>query len=203
MSSVPDGRAANQPPREVTLTPPIGALLPGALVRICSIGSPASSVMRTCCRSSLAELLLSALASPGASTRSAKRRAEILCQRAVVLAGISAGARGDLRRQQRRHDAVLVGGPHAAVDAAERGAGAFLAAESQVPVEQSRDEPFEAHRHLVHVALEPAADPIDHRAAHHGLADRSIRTPAAAMAKKIIDGHRQDSDWAASIRCWR
>ena len=43
MSSVPDGRAANQPLAVVTLSPPIGAPLPGAAVSFAVIGSPASS----------------------------------------------------------------------------------------------------------------------------------------------------------------
>jgi hypothetical protein len=34
---VPEGRAANQPLFEVTLTPPMGALLPGACVSTWSI----------------------------------------------------------------------------------------------------------------------------------------------------------------------
>ena len=38
---MPDGRAANQPSVETTLSPPIGAPLPGAVVRIDVIGSPA------------------------------------------------------------------------------------------------------------------------------------------------------------------
>jgi phosphoglucomutase len=38
MSSVPDGRAANQPLAAITLMPPIAASLPGALARTRSIG---------------------------------------------------------------------------------------------------------------------------------------------------------------------
>src|SRR5437899_1542755 len=41
-SSVPDGRAANQPFAVVTFSPPIAAPLPGALVSFAVIGSPAS-----------------------------------------------------------------------------------------------------------------------------------------------------------------
>jgi len=43
MSSVPDGRTANQPFLAATFKPPMGALLPGALVSLVVIGSPASS----------------------------------------------------------------------------------------------------------------------------------------------------------------
>jgi hypothetical protein len=40
---VPDGRAANQPDAATTLSPPIGAPLPGAVVSAATIFSPASS----------------------------------------------------------------------------------------------------------------------------------------------------------------
>ena len=39
---MPDGRAANQPDSVTTFRPPIGAPLPGAVVSIAVIGSPAS-----------------------------------------------------------------------------------------------------------------------------------------------------------------
>ena len=42
MFSVPEGRAANQPLAVMTFRPPIEALLPGALVSLAVIGSPAS-----------------------------------------------------------------------------------------------------------------------------------------------------------------
>ena len=47
MFSVPDGRAANQPRAVVTLSPPIAAPLPGAVVSLASIGSPASVAAAT------------------------------------------------------------------------------------------------------------------------------------------------------------
>src|SRR5882757_1416288 len=46
-------------------------------------------------------------------------RPQFLRQGTVRIAGIPSGARRDLRRQQRRHQAILVGGPHAAVETAE------------------------------------------------------------------------------------
>ena len=42
MFSVPDGRAANHPLAVTIFRPPIGALLPGAVVSLAVIGSPAS-----------------------------------------------------------------------------------------------------------------------------------------------------------------
>ena len=47
MSSVPEGRAANQPLAATTFRPPMGASLPGAVVSLAVIGSPASSVAVT------------------------------------------------------------------------------------------------------------------------------------------------------------
>ena len=47
MFSVPDGRAANQPFDAVTLSPPIGASLPGARVSLPVMGSPASTAVLT------------------------------------------------------------------------------------------------------------------------------------------------------------
>ena len=46
-SSVPEGRAANHPDCVVTFRPPIGAPLPGAVVSLAMIGSPASSLAVT------------------------------------------------------------------------------------------------------------------------------------------------------------
>src|SRR5579859_6311129 len=178
MFSVPEGRAANQPPREMTLTPPIGASLPGARVRICSIGSPARSRLWTCCPSSLASLAFCA-GLAGASIRSAKE-APSSCMSARYC---SPGACRDFGRQQRRHDAVLIGRPYPSVDTAERGAGAFLPAEAELPIHQTVGEPLEAHRDFVHGALQSLAHPIDHGAAHHRFADRGIRAPTAAMAE--------------------
>jgi len=48
MFSVPDGRAANHPSRVTTFSPPMGMPLPGASVKLATIGSPASSEAPTC-----------------------------------------------------------------------------------------------------------------------------------------------------------
>ena len=44
---MPEGRAANQADSVTTFRPPMGASLPGAVVKIAVIGSPASSVAVT------------------------------------------------------------------------------------------------------------------------------------------------------------
>src|SRR5665213_2560735 len=56
--------------------------------------------------------------------------AQFLPHDGVLLAGIAPGAGRNFRRQQGRYQAILVGGPDAAVDPAEGGAGAFLSAET-------------------------------------------------------------------------
>ena len=56
MLSVPEGRAANQPLAVTTFKPPIGALLPGALVSLAMIGSPASCDAVTASGDSFASL---------------------------------------------------------------------------------------------------------------------------------------------------
>ena len=89
MSSVPDGRAANQPLSAITFIPPIGASLPGAWVRMRWIFSPASSVQRTCCGESFASSCL--LRRRGRRLDAVvDRLAELARQLAVDLAGIAA-----------------------------------------------------------------------------------------------------------------
>ena len=56
MFSVPEGRAANQPLAAMTFKPPMGALLPGALVSLAVMGSPASSESLTASGDNLASL---------------------------------------------------------------------------------------------------------------------------------------------------
>src|SRR6204780_3784697 len=69
-----------------------------------------------------------------------KRRAQFLRERAILLTGISSGARGDFRRQQCRYDAVLIRGPRLSVDTAERSTGAFFAAKAQFSIHKSCNE---------------------------------------------------------------
>jgi hypothetical protein len=69
---------------------------------------------------------------------------ELTRELAIKRAWIAAGACGDLRRKERRRDAVLVGCPDCSVSAQECGSRAFLAAKAQRSVEQPVDEPFEA-----------------------------------------------------------
>src|SRR5216684_679763 len=111
MSSVPDGRAANQPLAATTLSPPIGAPLPGARVSLSVIGSPPSRASFTDSAESLASRAFSA--------------------------GVAAAAGGDLGREQVEDQAVLVGGPHAAVVARERRPRTLLPPEAERAVEQA------------------------------------------------------------------
>ena len=57
MFSVPEGRAANQPLSATTLRPPMGALLPGAVVSFLRMGSPASCGVATASGDSFSSLL--------------------------------------------------------------------------------------------------------------------------------------------------
>ena len=181
-----------------TFTPPIGASLPGARLRMRWIVSPASCVQRTCSGESADEPLL--LRRGGRRLDPVgDRLAELARQLAVDLAGIASGARGDLRREQRRDDAVLVRRPHRAVAAEEGGARALLAAEAERAVEQTVDEPLEADRHLVEPPAQLRAHAIDHRAAHHGLAHAGIRAPLRTMRGTGSGWRPRDSDWAAAV----
>src|SRR4051812_8279376 len=74
------------------------------------------------------------------------------------LARIAAGLRHDLGREQAEDDAVLVGGPHRAVAAQERGACTLLAAETEAAREETVDKPFEADRGLDQLAAEFFSD---------------------------------------------
>ena len=65
---MPDGRAANQPFSVTTLSPPMAAPLPGAVVSFAVIGSPASSVAATVGRQPLRIAFWAGVA--GASMRS-------------------------------------------------------------------------------------------------------------------------------------
>ena len=110
---------------------------------------------------------------------------------AIQRARITAAARGDFRRQQCRNDAVLVSGPHRAVLAQERRAGAFLTTKTEGAAIQPVDKPFEADRHFVKLATEPFSHPINHRRADHGLADRRLPAPLRSVLEQVIDQHRQ------------
>src|SRR5208337_5461581 len=98
------------------------------------------------------------------------RLAELAREIAVDFAGIAAHARCDLRRQQGRHDAVLVRRPGAPIDPQEGRARTLFPAEAERTVEQAIHEPLEADRHLVELTAELRRDAIDHLAADHRLA---------------------------------
>ena len=65
---MPDGRAANQADSVVTLSPPMAAPFPGAVVSLSVIGSPASSVAVTASGASVPSRAFCSLVA-GASTR--------------------------------------------------------------------------------------------------------------------------------------
>ena len=119
------------------------------------------------------------------------RVAELIRQFRIQHARVAALARGDFSREQRRHHAVLVGGPDGAVPAQECRAGAFLATEAQRGVLQASGKPFEADRNFVEAAAQPCRQPVDQSRADDGLADGSLLPPPRAALKQVVDRDRQ------------
>mgnify|MGYP003694100825 CR=1 FL=1 len=153
MSSVPEGRAANQPPSVTTFTPPIGAPFPAAWLRMTVTGSPASCVQSNLLWRERRQALL-LRRSRGRFDAVGDRLAQLARQLGVDLTRIASRTRGDFRGEQRCDDAVLVGGPHRAVAAEERRARALFATESERAVAEPVDEPLEPDRDLEQRAAE-------------------------------------------------
>jgi hypothetical protein len=77
-----------------------------------------------------------------------------------------------------------LGAPRPGVAAQERGARALLAAEAERAVEQARDEPLEADRHLDQAASEVCGDAVDDAAGDERLADADVVVPVARSPKR-------------------
>ncbi|MNF72248.1 hypothetical protein D3C84_542200 [compost metagenome] len=105
--------------------------------------------------------------------------------------GILAGHGQDLGGQQRQDEAILVGGPDAAVLAQEGGARALLAAEAELAAEKTIHEPLEADRHLFQGAADLAGNSVDHGRGDQRLADGGVRRPTGSVGEQVLDGHRQ------------
>ena len=116
---------------------------------------------------------------------------EFLRKLAIQRPWIAPTARGDLGREQRRHDAVLVGGPHRTVPAQEGRSGALLTAETERPVEEACDEPLEAYWNFEECASQPRGHQVNQARADNGLANRGSGWPLRAILKQVIDRHRQ------------
>src|SRR5262249_17117933 len=128
----------------MTLRPPIGASLPGALVRRAVIGSPAS-----------VDAFTSADGSPrGRLFCGGGARVdlfigwwpEFFSELGVVLARVATRACGYLRGEQVGNQPVFVRGPHGAIAPEEAGPRTFFAAETDRALDESLDEPFESDR---------------------------------------------------------
>jgi hypothetical protein len=183
MSSVPEGRAANQAFCVTTFRPPMGASFPGARVRSFSIFSPASSVRFTCCGGELGEHRFLLGGCPrldpiggGLAEIAGKLRYSAPGSRpvrAVISADKSAAAMPSL--------SVV----HTLASVRKNVAPALSSAtEPEAAVEESGDEPFEADRHFVEPASEPRRHAVDHRAADESLAHRTRRLPAGRWRKR-------------------
>ena len=172
MSSVPDGRAANQPFSPMTFRPPMAAPLAGASVRIFTICSPASSVELTCARRERRELLL---------LRRRRRGLDAVRDRVTELART---ARGRSPPGSRPRRAVISADSRAGTMPSlsvvhtlpfRRGNEAPALSsppKHSEPSSRPCDEPLEAHRHLVECVPELGRDPIDQLRGHHRLAHR-------------------------------
>ncbi len=175
----PRGKPRRCSPR-VTLMPPIGALLPGARSSTLSILSPASTLLRTCAGESFARVAFW-LAVAGASTRSAVGSPRSRTRSPYSSPGSRPLRRHEFGRQQRRHNAVLVRGPHRAVAAGEGRAGTLLAPQTQRSVEESCDEPLEANRDFVEFAAQPLRHTVNQRGTDQSLANRGGPAPLRPM----------------------
>ena len=118
------------------------------------------------------------------------RRTIVLRQLRVALRRSLTRHCQDLRGQQVQDDAILVGGPHAPVEAQEGSTGGFFAAEAEGAVDKPRHKPLEAHRHLHELTPQAGHDAVDHGRGHQGLAHAGV-TPLGAVAKQVLDGHRE------------
>ena len=120
------------------------------------------------------------------------RRAMLRGEFLVVNAGVLAGDGGNLGGQQAENDAVLVGGPCAAVAAQEGCAGAFLAAEAEAAIEQSAGEPLEADRHFQELAAETIDHAVDQCRSTPASCRLRQRRPLRPVGQQVVDGHRQE-----------
>ena len=176
---MPEGRAANQAFSVVTFSPPIGGVVagrPGQLGgdRLAGELGGGDIVGRELAQRRLL------LAGGRRVDAGVGGLAEVVGELPVQLRGGPARHGLDLTGQQRQQDAVLVRRPDAAVAAEERRTGGLLAAEADRSVEQARDEPLEADRHLDQPAAEVGDHAVDQRAGHQGLADGGVLRPSPA-----------------------
>src|SRR5207244_7658497 len=109
----------------------------------------------------------------------------------VMKAGVFAGSRGYLRRQQVHNNAIFIGCPHAAVPAQEGSPSAFLASKSQATPQKTFYKPFEADRHFHHLPAYLAPHPVYHAAADQSLANGAPAGPLMPVLKEIPDSYRK------------
>ena len=153
--------------------------------------SPASTSVRRPAAPSTGPLLARR---PARSTRSVPRGSRWVLLRSPGRArrGRLPLCAGHLGGEQPEQDPVLVGGPDASVAAQEGGTGALLATEAERGVQQARDEPLEAHRHLEQRAALPGGDAVEQGRGHHRLADLGRGRPARAVLEQVRHGQRQE-----------
>ena len=118
------------------------------------------------------------------------RFAEALNLLLMQLGRVLTGLGGDFSGQQVGNQAVLIGGPHAAILAQEAHAGALLAAERNLAAEQRVDEPLEAHRHLQHLRVDRRGYAVDQGRGNQRLAHGCTLGPAWTVAsEQVLHAH--------------
>src|SRR5215472_14299417 len=93
---------------------------------------------------------------------------------------------GNLRRQQRQNDPVLVGSPDGAVIAQEARSCALFATETDRAVEQTRSKPLETDRNLRQTAALVLYYSVNHAAANQRFSDCCSFRPIRTVVKQIV-----------------
>ena len=132
--------------------------LPGARGSMVWIFSLTSFADRTCWGESCARICFYTIVN---------RFVDIARKPTIDFAGIAAHARGNLRRQQSRDNAIFVCRPDAAIQTDNRGTPALFPSKSKLAVRQAIDEPLGTDLLLVELPAEPRSDAINHLPAYY------------------------------------
>lgn len=119
------------------------------------------------------------------------RAAEFTRQIRILLTWVAACSRGNLCREQRGQDTVLVGGPDRAVATQKRCPSTFFTGEAKRTAVQAIREPLEPHRHFEEAAAKSCREPVDQSAANDRFAHRNALRPVNAIPEQVVDGHCQ------------
>jgi len=203
-----EGLAANQPFSTRLLTPPIGALFPGAWVSTlldAVAGERGRAYLRLV---EFRELFLLGRRR-GRVHPIRERLAQVTRESAVGLAGIAAAPGGDLGGEQRGTMpslSVLQAPPSCRRNEAP---ALSSAAEPEISRYRPSTNHFEPDRHFVQPPLQARGHPVDHRAAHDGLADAGDPFPRALPEQvvnrdgQVVIGRQQTAALGPRFRAGR